>query len=493
MAKNDIKQLAFTRGDGKCPVCGKVVYQNKVFEVELHDSNRQSFAVKSCNLLYCGNCDLPLVDGRIISSIYAKTGMRPATFSTAKNKLSGIKNQMYYKKKSTSTLVNKENNRGYRIIGRSTSIWKPYTRLYAYADEQKMCSKCHQQLLKGETVIPISENSNLLVEGLVCHKCKAIFVKHSEDIAAKLKDNPYSRDFYLNDIAYWQYTENVKKKKREERIKQKAKETRARKAVLQQRNKTLLASIESSVVLISVAFQDGGKTEFIIATNKDDVKDEHTTHYSSAIGRELLSAAYAPMRKKQGNLNGRDYRVISTFLKGETPESILPSFITIKSEGGLRSSIKNNNFELVDLLLYSPYNNVYECIHATHDVDEGFCYLDISLYRRFVREYGNPGLWLDFPAATSAKMGELNEESILRGYGYSVSKAENLSDSTRKELLSELVDLEILTVAKIVHHLDFCIHLHTEPRYADAVHKWKSDKLFIENYKVNPARFMLSI
>lgn len=99
MAKNDIKQLTFTRGDGKCPVCGKVVYQNKVFEVELHDSNWLSFEVENCDLLYCENCDLPLVDGKIISSIYAKTGMRPATFSTAKNKLIGIKAQMYYKKK----------------------------------------------------------------------------------------------------------------------------------------------------------------------------------------------------------------------------------------------------------------------------------------------------------------------------------------------------------------------------------------------------------
>ena len=142
MTKNDIKQLTFTRRDGKCPVCGKPVLKNKIFEVELHDSYSQSFAVKSCNLLYCETCDLPLVDGDVMSSIYEKTGMRPATFSTAKNKLIGIKAQMYYKKKTSSSPVKRENNKSYRVIGRTTSIWKPYTKLYTYEDGQNECSRC---------------------------------------------------------------------------------------------------------------------------------------------------------------------------------------------------------------------------------------------------------------------------------------------------------------------------------------------------------------
>lgn len=118
--------------------------------------------------------------------------------------------------------------------------------------------------------------------------------------------------------------------------------------------------------------------------------------------------------------------------------------------------------------------------------------MDISIYRSFIKKFGNPGLWLDFPIAASARIGELNEESILKGYGYSVGKEENLSSVEREELLMELVDLEILTVSKIAHHLDFCIRLRTDPKYMEAVSKWTSDKMFIENYKVNPARFMLS-
>lgn len=489
MSENSIKQLTFSRGDGRCPVCGKLIYQKKHFNIELHDSKRQNFSDRRCELLYCDHCDLPLIDGKIISLIYRETGMRPTTFSTAKNKLSGIKNQMYYKK---ITPPSRENfNKGYRVIGKSNSIWKPYTRLYS-ANGEASCPGCQQQLFKGETIIPIGENSNLLVDGFVCPKCKSMFVRDADDISKKLKDNPHSAGFYINDIAYWQYSELERKKKQEERKKQKAEETRARNEIQRQRKRHILDSIESSVVLISITFQDRSTAEYIITTNNASVSAENAIHYSSTIGRELLTAAYVSSRKKRGRMNGKNYRVISVFQKNKMPETLIPSFITIKTDGGYSSSVKNRNCEIIDLLLYSPYNDIYECVHATYNKEDDVCFMDISVYRHFIKEFGNPGLWLDFPMATSAGIGELNEESILKGYGYSVANKENLSSVEREELLTELVDLEILTVAQIAHHLDFCIHLHTDPQYTEAISKWTSDKKFIENYKVNPARFMLS-
>lgn len=491
MAENSIKQLTFARGDGRCPVCGKMTHQNKRFLVELHDSNKEKFVDRICELLYCDSCDLPLIDGKIISSIYKATGMRPTTFSTAKDKLAGIKSQMYYKKKVFSPMSNQGDSKGYRVIGKSTSIWKSHTMLYTYTG-QDSCPKCQQQLFKGETVIPIGEKSNLLVEGLVCPNCKSMFVRDADDISKKLKDNPHSAGFYINDTAYWQYSDLKRKKKQEKRRRQKIEEARARKEFQRQRKRNILDSIESSVVLISVIFHDKSAAEYIITTNKNTVPGENIIHYSSDMGRELLTAAYVPARKNRGSVNGKKYRVCSVFLKCKMPETLIPSFITIKTDGGYSTSIKNRNSELIDLLLYSPYNDIYECVHATHNKEEDICYMDISIYRSFIKKFGNPGLWLDFPMATSARIGELNEESILRGYGYSVAKNENLSSVERKELLAELVDLEILTVAKIAHHLDFCINLHTALQYTDAVSKWISDKTFIENYKVNPERFMLS-
>ena len=77
------------------------------------------------------------------------------------------------------------------------------------------------------------------------------------------------------------------------------------------------------------------------------------------------------------------------------------------------------------------------------------------------------------------------------GYGYSVSKANNLSERERHEILAEIVDLGILKVNQIVNLLDFNCRLHSGEQYYWARRKWEIDKAFIENYKVNPNRFLI--
>ncbi len=398
-----------------------------------------------------------------------------------------MSSQTYSRK---STPPSQTHNKEYKVIGKSNSIWKPYKKLYS-ANGETYCPNCQQQLLKSETIIPIGENSNLLVKGLVCPKCKSMFVKDTDKISKILKDNIYSVGFYLNDIAYWQFTELKRKRKLEKRKQKIAEEKLIKKEAQRKRSKYIFKSIESSAVLISVKFNDKSEAEYIIITQKNSVSAENTIHYASPTGLELLAAAYVPARKRRGVLNGQNYRVISAFKNVDLLETIIPSTVKIKTDGGYSSSVKNRNHEIIDLLLYSPYKKTYECVHATHDKEDNICFMDISIYRGFVKRFGNPGLQLSFPMSASAKMGELNEESILRGYGYTVAKSENLSSDERKDLLAEIVDLDILTVARIVHHLDFCISLHAAPQYEDAKDKWASDKAFIENYKVNPARFML--
>lgn len=489
MTDYGIKKVAFSRGDGRCPVCKKMISQKKHFYIELHDFNRKISTEQRCELLYCDHCDIPLVDGKIVSLIIAQTGLRPITFSTKTNKLAEVKKQMHCSTTPFASLSQQSRNKGYRVIGKVTSIWKPYTRLYP-SDRQAVCPTCNQQLIKDETVIPISECSNLLVEGFYCYKCRSLFVRNADEIAAKLKDNPYSKGFYINDIAYWQYSETERRKKQEERKHRKIEESRAKEAFQRQRKKSILDSIESSVVLISVIFQNKNPAEYIITTKDNSVAGENVIQYATPIGRELLAAAYAKARNKCGSLNGQNYRVCSVFPTDEIPRNLIPSAILVKKDGGYISSIKNNKYEIVDLLLYSPKTKIYECTHATYSKEEDICYMDISIYRNFVKRFGNPGLFLEFPSK-SCTTSELNEESVLKGYGYSVSKSDNLSTPERRELLTEIVDLKILPVSRIVYHLDFCIRLHTDPQHAEAVNKWISDRCFIANYKANPTRFLI--
>lgn len=484
MSKNSIKQLAFARYNNSCPVCEKPIRRRKFFNIELHNYETRIFADGCCELLYCDYCDLPLIDGKIISHIEKETGMRPCTLPAEKktkkkgpNELSNIKKKMYQRKDNA---VSQEYfNKCYRITHKK-SCWKPCKKLYSLNDKES-CPYCNQPLLNDTRDIPIGENTYLSVDGLICRKCSGMFIKDADEISEKLKDNPYANGFYINGIAYWQYS------KIEKRRKDKDKERSER-----QRKKHILDSIESSVVLITVLFLDKTTSEYVITAAKPNDTAENIICYSSAIGRELLTATCIPSRRKQGKINDKKYRVISEFQQKNMQEKLIPSDVEIRHDGGYSSSVKNRNFEIIDLLLYSPYNDVYECVHATHDKKDDVCYMDISIYKSFIKNSGNPSINLRFGDSTSGDYYELNEESILKCYGYSVAKKENLSSAKRRELLAELVDLKILPVAKIVHHLEFCIKSHTGSKYTEARYKWMSDKEFIKNYNVNPGRFMLS-
>lgn len=120
--------------------------------------------------------------------------------------------------------------------------------------------------------------------------------------------------------------------------------------------------------------------------------------------------------------------------------------------------------------------------------------MDISIFRWFVHEYGNPKLNLIFDNEQSSRMSfnNLRTESILRGFGYTVSSTDNLSDQERHEILSDIVDLEILSVSYITHLISFFIQTHTQVKDIYAVDKWKSDMIYISNYKINPQRFFIA-
>ena len=121
--------------------------------------------------------------------------------------------------------------------------------------------------------------------------------------------------------------------------------------------------------------------------------------------------------------------------------------------------------------------------------------MDIGLYRSYVEEYGRPNLFPDFDywASSGARdFNGLNSESILKGYGYSVGRAGGLRIGQRQELLAEIVDLEILTVKQVVGLLGFFVRTHTDDKFAQARYEWKADIKFIQEYKVDPKRFLIA-
>ena len=155
--------------------------------------------------------------------------------------------------------------------------------------------------------------------------------------------------------------------------------------------------------------------------------------------------------------------------------------------------------EVVDVLLYSLKTEQYELIRASQDISTGVCYTDSRFFRAFIEKYGKPDLMPSFsgnptkPSSFGSRIewDDLNTESFLRAYGYSVSQKDGFSSAYRQALLAEVVDLEYLTPEQIVSHLLWCISTHPGYAYSIAEGKWKEDIEFVRNYKVNPERFLL--
>lgn len=80
---------------------------------------------------------------------------------------------------------------------------------------------------------------------------------------------------------------------------------------------------------------------------------------------------------------------------------------------------------------------------------------------------------------------KLAQESILKQYGYSVSKTEDLSDTVRQKILAVLIDNHIVTKNDIISYLDFFVSQRRyQSKYEQAISKWEEDREFVANYRI---------
>ncbi len=80
--------------------------------------------------------------------------------------------------------------------------------------------------------------------------------------------------------------------------------------------------------------------------------------------------------------------------------------------------------------------------------------------------------------------GKLNEKSILMNYGYSVEKKKELSEEERHEILSFMIDNNILKKNKIIDYLNWFININKkQSNKQNAITKWKKDIEFIQAHQ----------
>lgn len=380
----------------------------------------------------------------------------------------------------------------YEIVELRSTIFRTPRVIVSTDQALNHCTHCAERLERYHALIPVGNGMAADIPGSWCRKCDKLYAGDGDSVRKILKDNPLAKGYTLDGEELWDYTNTKRRLKKERKSLEKIRRTA-------QERLDRLSEISSSEVMICVCFDDGLKLDCIIASNPAECNDTSIFHYSSETGREYLSAAFAQQRKNRGVLHGKPYRVISKIYPpskyGKMAAHIIPTALNIRPGGGYFRSVGNARSEIVDTLLYSLRSNRYEILRSTLDKTIGECYVDIDLFRDYVKKNGRSAIAPDFgyrSSFSSKNFDDLKPESVLKGYGYSVSKTDGISLSQRRELLAEIVDLEILSVKDVVSLLDFFIRTRTNSAYAEARYKWQSDKKFIQEYRVNPQRFMIA-
>lgn len=389
----------------------------------------------------------------------------------------------------------------FKSFPKTHSIWN-HTKDIRYCKERiNTCPVCKTKLTPSYTMLPYLPDKKYKVTGYECRKCFCLYTSEAYYVEQVMLDNELSKGFTLDGISLWNYSAVIEQQRREKELKQQEKLNKER---IKKDQSFLARQCQSAELLIRVRFDMDSKTEdkkiIICKSPNDEDIERNIILYKSEIGREFLSAAFATARNKHGSVGPKSFIVLGEAVFKENKLSdvtynIMPENLFIRPGGGYIGELKNKFCEIVDLLVYSPYTQRYELMKATYNNDSYECYTDVSIYRTFIKKYGNPGIipyFMDkngFYKKAIFKDCNLQESSLLNDYGYNVNARNNLSAADRQEILSEIIDLGIVQVYEVADFLSWLIR--TRSQHPEARMKWQKDLEFVEQYQPNQERFLI--
>ena len=107
--------------------------------------------------------------------------------------------------------------------------------------------------------------------------------------------------------------------------------------------------------------------------------------------------------------------------------------------------------------LYFIYNNDYEKIRKN-----GVPLCKIYEYSKYIKGINNKF--------------NLNQESLLRSFGYNVGVKDNLTEEQRRKVLNFVIENGAMDKHKIIGLLNYLIDMKkNDPKQINAINKWKSD------------------
>ncbi len=508
-----------------CPCCQAYLSNIESFNVVMQHKKLPESKCGRYRLLYCEDCKVPFTTKELSKqnagnhkgyhlpefscdgSISPNDVRRRMHVPIIEDKEQSPTKQKISKQKTTKLLSagsvkSIEENLAQHI---SLSIVKPprfITGVYSNTmiiGNRQLCDKCRFSLEDSITYIPISKKAARCVKvpGKRCPNCGVLYVSDTikKDIIVTLSNNPFASAYRLlkkhpnigND-SQGNASVGLKKKKKHIVIPRADYSTEE-----EWQQQTTLAQYSSAILMLVYEHKDKICQYVIVNDEKEIDIDNNILHYSSKKARTLLSMALFPQSRAYLD-KYEHYRFLSIVEKTTGKAITFPVIkkdIIVRTGGGYHE--KNKPLaEVVNALLYSPFTHRLELVRASYDKEYNEYYMDPTIFRRFVDSFGNPGIPIRFSGHSFGSGYEnLNEESILKVYGYNVSQTDGLLASERRAILTELVDLNIVTISRIVYLLGFFISTHPGDQYYCARNKWDDDRKFIANYKANPNRFII--
>ena len=507
--------------DEKCFCCNRQLTETKtldlvIFHIETYQSKYVSYPV-----LYCSECGLYQIDRKIFSQIkkenkfwtislinkspnlnlsFIKEQMTtPLDFKLHKGhsnlspKIRPAQSQQQKKTKhwvwyndvrsaksrpEIKRLFNK-----YKVVKRD--MWKYVDEIHSMNPKDyrmlNKCPICQKILFPAYTLVPVTVSDCAEIDGKECISCNRIYVEDCEELKKLLIDNIFAESYTLNGRCYAYYTEDEKRKNEEQKRKAQQRES--------MKHYPDYISKYPSIVFFIVLINDYEKIEYGIVEKKaEENLAGNVLYFKNELARELIAASTIDAKLKMAQIYNKLYHVLLCIPKQKKLE-YLPPYITLVEDN------KYDNYYIKeDVLLYSPFTQKYEIVKMA--IINSRSYWGINEFRKFVHKYGRPAVDIEIDTSSDKKsdrfdFDKLREQSVLKLFGYTVNATDNKSARMRQAILGDIVDLELMSVQSVIYMLNFFIGMHTNVSYYPARIKWKEDLEFIQNYTVNPDRFLI--
>ncbi len=468
------KQLPRLNNKRICPFCSQAVTQSKNCTVLLYDKEYTSTKQVSWEFPWCNNCDLFFGND---STIRVIRGFHVCVFGVKKgSQLANVRRKM--KEHNYFYRLNNGEIRPIESIPKAGAANYPSKMVVTESTQEKhvfatnyhldLCPLCHYSLVKWSARFALNGGIASSVEGHFCRKCdsfytpKGLWLKKHISADSRIY-GAISKKYLIPEYEQFQ--------------------------------RKLKATASSLIAIHLLNSTLGTYKSFVIVSDKHkNIPKENIIHYTHKTARKLLLAI--SKNEHIVLLDGFEFNIIKLSCASEAIKANISNLwlqeIRLRRGGGLFGS--DDSGEMVDVFLYSQATDNFEIVHATYDKYNGKYYMDPQILRNFIKEHGKPDVpILAFESDCSNDgFANLRDESLLHAYGYNVGQKDNFSDGYRHALLSEIIDLQLMSSHSIIALLNNNISMRKGEKYKIARSKWENDIEFVSNYKANPSRFIIA-